>query len=323
MGQARSSIQKTLKKVHKSYPTSRPPPSLMTPGAGYDQHEMPQGPVDLSKYRRYKEDPTERFLPKDIDPVEASQPKAAPGYVVEERDEILHEMLMKLQDTIRVSKYQEAHKPSHQDIVSGTANSPIDPSIIPEPPRAPEDPRGIMPESRLDEPEEERREKRKLPSKLLSKASAAEEEGPPRERQEDGYLSRMELGEMFAVRRSDPQIWTDKALAKRFGVRPKEVKLCFQYFQTPTIISKGTEDPHFLWNASLDEQAVQKTMAFQIPADTSQSVAEMQAKAHQTGHDKAEKERNIPVGHEELSQIPMGMKIPVELIQGDDSHELR
>jgi len=323
MGQARSSIQKTLKTVQKSYPTSRPPPTLMTPGAGYDQHEMPQGPVDLSKYRRYKEDPTERFLPKDIDPVEASQPKAAPGYVVEERDEILHEMLMKLQDTIRVSKYQEAHKPSHQDIVSGIANSPIDPSIIPEPPRAPEDPRGIMPEPRLDEAEEERGEKRKLPSKLPVKTSVADDEGPPRERQEDGYLSRMELGEMFAVRRSDPITWTDKVLARRFGVRPKEVKLCFQYFQTPTIISKGTEDPHFLWNTSFDEQATQKPVTHRIPVATPQSVAAKQALAHQSGHDRAEKERNIPVGHEELSQIPMGMKIPVELIHGDDSHELR
>jgi len=323
MGQARSSIQKTLKKVHQSYPTSRPPPTLMTPGAGYDQHEMPQGPVDLSKYRRYKDDPTERFLPKDIDPVEASQPKAAPGYVMEERDEILHDMLMKLQDTIRVSKYQETHKPSHQEIVSGTANSPIDPSIIPEPPRAPEDPRGIMPESRLDEADEEKTEKRKLPSKLPSKASATDEEGPPRERQEDGYLSRVELGEMFSIRRHDPQTWTDKALAKRFGVRPKEVKLCFQYFQTPTIITKGAEDPHFLWNGTLGEQATPKPMAPQIPASAHETVAEKQAKAHQTGHDKAEKERNIPVGHEELSHIPMGMKIPVELIHEDDAHELR
>jgi len=293
----------------------------MTPGAGYDQHEMPQGPVDLSKYRRYKEDPNERFLPKDIDPVEASQPKAAPGYVMEERDEILHEMLMKLQDTIRVSKYQEAHKPSHQDIVSGTANSPIDPSIIPEAPRAPEDPRGIMPEPRLDELEEKR--ERKLPTKLPSKASATDEDGPPRERQEDGYLSRMELGEMFAVRRSDPHTWTDKALAKRFGVRPKEVKLCFQYFQTPTIITKGAEDPHFLWNPTLNDQSTQQPMAPQQPVVPPQTVAQMQAKAHQSGHDKAEKERNIPVGHEELSEIPMGMKIPVELIHGDDSHELR
>jgi len=314
MGQARSSINKTLKKVHQSYPTSRPPPTLMTPGAGYDQHEMPQGPVDLSKYRRYKEDPTERFLPKDIDPVEASQPKAASGYVVEERDEILHEMLMKLQNTIRVSKYEETHKPTHQDIVSGTANSPIDPSSIPEPPRAPEDPRGIMPVNRGPEPaDNEFVSNRKLPAKLPSKPKTTDPGGgPPLEVQEDGYLSRMELGEMFSYRTADPQYWTDKALAKHFGVRPKEVKLCFQYFQMPSVLTKGAEHPYFEWNASLYEPAPQK-----------QSVAKVQAMAHQSGHDEAEKERITPVGHEELSELPTGMPVPAELIQGDDSHELR